>query len=228
MQHLGELAHDHCRAQLRQRGIVLLEMRRDPLHELEIFEHAMLHAIVENLHHHRSPVVQCRFVNLSDGPGRHRIRVEGAVKIRHGTTELAFNQSLCHTRRIRCDRRLELDQLPGDVVADDIRPQAQHLTELDPRGAQLGQRPPQPLTVRHRDDLGIDMSVDEPLHEGRADQSAAALHPRHKAVLREHRADLVESLTVAHQGGGHSRHDSLLRRPAPRAAGRVLARLYRH
>ena len=126
----------------------------------------MLDAIVENLHHRRSPVVQCRSVNLSDGPGRHRIRVERAVKIRHGTTELAFNQPLCHTRRIRCDRRLRFDQLPGDVVADDIRPQAQHLTELDPRGAQLGQRPPQPLTVRHRDDLGIDVSVDEPLMKG--------------------------------------------------------------
>ena len=53
------------------------------------------------------------------------------------------------------DRRLQLRQLHGDVVADDIGSQAQHLTELDPRRAELGQRPPQPLTVRHRDDLGV-------------------------------------------------------------------------
>ena len=38
--------------------------------------------------------------------------------------------------------------------------------------------------------------------------------PRRKAVLCEHRADLVESRTVAHQGSRQSRHDSLLPRPA--------------
>ncbi len=224
VQHLRELADDHRGSQLCEPGILVLEIRRDRLHELEIPEDAVLHAVVEHLHRHRRPVMECRPVNLRDRPRRHRLRFERAVEVRHGRAQLAFNQGLRDTRWIRGDRRLQLRQLRRDVIADDIRSQAQHLPELDPRGAELGQRPPQPLAVGHRDDLRVDVAVDEPLHDPRADEPAPTLNPRRKAVLREHLGDLVESLMVAHQRSRQSRHGSLLHVPAHRAYHRLRLR----
>ena len=101
VQHLRELADDHRGSQLREPGILVLEVRRDGLHELEILEDTVLHAVVEHLHRHRRPVMQCRPVNLRDRPRRHRLRVERAVEIRHGGAQLAFNQRLRDTRWIR-------------------------------------------------------------------------------------------------------------------------------
>ena len=213
-QHLRELAHDHRRSQLCEPGILVLEERRDGVHELEILEDTVLHAVVEHLRHHRRPVMQCRPVNLRDRPRRHRLRFEGAVELRHGGAQLAFDQRLRDTWRIRGDRRLQPRQLRRDVIADDIWSQAQHLPELDPSSSELGQRLPQPLTIGHRDDLRGDIAVDEPLHDARADQPAPTLNPARKAVLREHLGDLVEPLTVAHQRGRQSRHGSLLPRLA--------------
>jgi hypothetical protein len=149
VEHLRELGNDHRRSQLRDPGVLVFEICRNRFHELEIREHAVLHAIVEHLHRHRRPVGQCRPVHLRNRSRRHRLGVERAEEVGHRGAQLAFDQRLRDTRRIRRDRRLQLPKLLGDVVTDNIRSQAQHLAELDPRRAQLGQCPPQPLAVGH-------------------------------------------------------------------------------
>jgi hypothetical protein len=53
-----------------------------------------------------------------------------------------FNERLGNTGRIGFDRGLQLRKLTRNVVADEIRPQAQHLTELDKCRAELRQGAP--------------------------------------------------------------------------------------
>ena len=60
-----------------------------------------------------------------------RVSVEGAEKLRNRVAQLLFNCGLAYARRVGRDVGLQLAQLVGDVLTDDIGAQAEHLAELD-------------------------------------------------------------------------------------------------
>ena len=77
---------------------------------------------------------------------------------------------------------LELFELGGDVLADDVGPEAQHLAELDPRRAQLRERVPEPLAFRQIRDVGIDDLLAHLAQHRRVEQPRPALRPLGQAV----------------------------------------------
>jgi hypothetical protein len=157
--HLRELADEQGRTQLRDLRILGFEVRGNRLHEIEIFEHLALDPVVEHLDRHRGPIHKGRSVNLGHRARRERLGFELAVELLHRRAELAFHERDRESGRVRRHRGLQLRELFGDVIADDVRTQAEHLPELDPGRAQLDQRPSQPLSRGEPGELGVDTTI---------------------------------------------------------------------
>ena len=121
-----------------------------------VSEHRALDAVMEHLDRHCGPVHEGGTVHLRHRPRRERLGVELTVKLAHGCAQLPFHQGDRESGRVCRHRRLQLRELFGDVLTDDVGPQAEHLPELDPRRPQLEQCPPEPLP---RGQLGISGST---------------------------------------------------------------------
>ena len=80
-------------------------------------------------------------------------------------------------RRVSGDVGLKLLEFGGDVLADDIGAEAQHLTELDPGGAQLGQRVPEPAPSDDLEVLGGHLAIDQLLDRPDAGDAGTRVPP---------------------------------------------------
>jgi hypothetical protein len=91
-------------------------------------------------------------------------RLEGCEQGRGRTTELVLNRRFGHALRIGRRAALQVRQLAGHVVPNQIRPRAQHLTELDERGAQFAQCKPDADRRAEIHDVLARSPAEPPLH----------------------------------------------------------------
>ena len=117
--------------------------------------------------------------------------------------------------------RLQLSKLSRDVVADQVRVEAQHLTELDPGGAELTQGSTEPLPRGQDRKIRIhNMSNKGGATSGAGSGSSVVGQPR-EPVPGEDVSNLCDAISVAdeHPGNvvGHVRFSILAHHMAPLA-----------
>ena len=168
-------------------------------------------------------VVQPAGVDLADGRRRERGRVELGEQLLGRLAQFVGDGLADDLGRVGRGVGLELGQLVGEGRADDVRAGAEHLAELDERGAQVGQG---------EADAGLVGDVGDPLEPGRREVAAEPVevaepaHPVGQPVLGQDGDDLgqpagvllgagqaVEEHIVSVAGGRGGRYAG---RPEPR------------
>jgi hypothetical protein len=84
-------------------------------------------------------------VSLGHRGRGHRRRLERTEGVTDVHAEFGLDGPLGGTGRVGGHIRLQLSKLSRDVVADQVRVEAQHLAKLDPGGAKLTQSSAEPL-----------------------------------------------------------------------------------
>ncbi len=149
-------------------------------------------------------------MHLGHRAGCERLGVERSEQLPNRLSQLRFGVALGNTGRVGRDGGLQLAQLAGGVLTDQVGAQAQHLPELDVRRAQLDQSPPKTLTVggfflpwRHR-----------PTHQAfdRPDvgDPAPTGGPSRQPMAGQHTGDLVQAVAVFQQRGSDLGHGAAL------------------
>ena len=144
--HLVELRHDRRRAIARELRILLLDVLRERPHQVQVITDRAFRTVVQHLDDDLGAVLQRGCMDLRDGARPHRVGFERREQLLEWRSEILGHDPARDVRWIRRHRALELLELGGDLGADRIGPQAQHLPELDERRAELDRRPPHPLT----------------------------------------------------------------------------------
>ena len=209
--HLLELADEHRRPILRELGILLLEIARECLHQIEVVEHLAVGTRVDDLHRDLVAVVKRRAVHLRDRTRPDRVGVERREQLGDGSSEVAFDGRLRETGRVGRHARLQPTELVGDVGPHEIRPEAQHLSELHPRRAELGQHQPQAFARPELAQVRLGEVIGHPLGHRHPLDPGAARRPLGESVASEDRDDVVDPRAMAHEGPGDVTHGCLPR-----------------
>ena len=149
-------------------------------------------------------------MHLRDRAGCEGLGLEGAVELGDGPAQVGFDGRLGDAGRVGRHRRLQLRQLRSDVLADHVRPQAQHLTELDERRAEFRERAAQPLALGHLEFVRRDDAVDQVLDRLDTGDAGTACRPGREPVVNEDTRDLVQPLAMLDECGCDLGHGKLL------------------
>ena len=143
-------------------------------------------------------------MHLGDRPRGKRLWIELSEKLVHRGAELALDECSGDTGRVGRHIGLQPLELTRHVETDEVRAQAQHLPEFDPRRAELGERPPEPLSARHPHDLIVNR---RPQHSRRdlRDPMPVIRQPR-ETVAPKHSGNFVQSLVLTDKRAGQVIH----------------------
>jgi hypothetical protein len=117
--------------------------------------------------------------------------------------QVGFDRLLRTARRVSGHVGLELGQLRCHVRADKVRPQAEHLAELDPRRTKLAQRSSQSLTGTHRRQPGVGHASENPPGNAGLASLGCVIGEPSETVPGQHIPDLLEPLAVPKQHASH-------------------------